>query len=487
MSLSKIGKLTSAFSSFKNNPLDLTNIATALASVGNVDSAAKYLVRMNKQNGSFLGENAMAVLLSKAYRSSGVNQEMAMGSINNALANSSKFSTSGILGSLSDLIHEIQVNQYRKSRLEKNRSDYSDSYWSDYQKEEREIAAYAKTINSKKSDLSDLMTTISDTSQDFWDEQGNLVDESTKDTADKVKKLANDYTSITGVSDIDSKMNNLFARSQFKDVKDQLLDIGKKQGSKGIESKIDEIDGLKAALDDAGISVDDFTSELMAMADPDAKNPEGIKENLKDIFGEIKDADGNSLYDFFKDKSNKDIEGYYDYFLNQGLNPQTSDYTWKKEDIENSYNDYLKSKKSIEAESKDFSSLFKNSSEDTATDLDTVTDNFQTDMSNIKSSMDSIKSGTFQNSDITDLIQQFPELATETDDLQQGLQNLAFDKASDAIGKIRDSVKDVTDPKELAAADKYVQSIMDTMDLSRFDMSNAKSTILGNLTKNLCK
>lgn len=636
MSLSKIGKLTSAFSSFKNNPLDLTNMATALASVGNVDNAAKYLVKINKQNGNFLGENAMAVLLSNAYRSSGVNQEMAMGSINNALANSSKFSIGGMLGSLSavgtgiatmfesiapviipliiaavaakagkmawdnfatntaakkqyqtsskayqeaaserdsvqseydsnkeriqelrakanrtvdeskelsnlqsqndllnsqlsvknqiadtaqkqaaldaktalekgsyrsggllnmdydsdlehasQLIKEIKEAQSEKAEIEANRSSYDDSYWSDYQKEERDIAKYDKDITNKKSDLSDLMTTISDTSQDFWDEQGNLVDKSTKDTADKVKKLANDYTSITGVSDIDSKMNNLFARSQFKDVKDQLLDIGKKQGSKGIETKIDEIDGLKFALDDAGISVDDFTSELMAMADPDAKNLEGIKENLKDIFGEIKDADGNSLYDFFKDKSNKDIEGYYDYFLNQGLNPQTSDYTWKKEDIENSYNDYLKSKETIEAESSTFSSKFKNSAEDTATDLDTITDNFQTDMSNIKSSMDSIKSGTFQNSDITDLIQQFPELATETDNLQQGLQNLAFDKASDAIGKIRDSVKDVTDPKQLAAADKYVQSIMDTMDLSGFDMSNAKSEILGNLTKNL--
>lgn len=385
----------------------------------------------------------------------------------------------------SQLIKEIKEAQSEKAEIEANRSSYDDSYWSDYQKEERDIAKYDKDITNKKSDLSDLMTTISDTSQDFWDEQGNLVDKSTKDTADKVKKLANDYTSITGVSDIDSKMNNLFARSQFKDVKDQLLDIGKKQGSKGIETKIDEIDGLKFALDDAGISVDDFTSELMAMADPDAKNLEGIKENLKDIFGEIKDADGNSLYDFFKDKSNKDIEGYYDYFLNQGLNPQTSDYTWKKEDIENSYNDYLKSKETIEAESSIFSSKFKNSAEDTATDLDTITDNFQTDMSNIKSSMDSIKSGTFQNSDITDLIQQFPELATETDNLQQGLQNLAFDKASTAIGKIRDSVKDVTDPKELTAANKYIQSIMDTMDLSGFDMSNAKSAILGNLTKNL--
>lgn len=378
----------------------------------------------------------------------------------------------------SQLINEINEAQSKKAKIETNRSSYNDSFWSDYQIEERDIAKYDKDITNKKSDLSDLMTTISDTSQDLWDEQGNLVDKSTKDTADKVKKLANDYTSITGVSDIDSKMNNLFVRSQFKDVKDQLLDIGKEQGSKGIETKIDEINGLKSALDDAGISVDDFTSELMAMADPDAKNLEGIKENLKDIFGEIKDADGNSLYKFFNDKSDEDIEGYYDYFLNQGLNPQGNDYTWKKEDIENSYNDYLKSKKSSIPKSSKFSSLFKNSAEDTATDIDTVTDNIQTDISNIKSTMSSLKKGELSSSDMLDLIQQFPELAGETDNLQQGLQNLALDKASTAIGKIRDSVKDTTDPKELAQADRYIQSIMDNLNTSEFDMSNAKDNVI---------
>lgn len=104
----------------------------------------------------------------------------------------------------SQLIKEIKEAQSEKAEIEANRSSYDDSYWSDYQKEERDIAKYDKDITNKKSDLSDLMTTISDTSQDFWDEQGNLVDKSTKDTADKVKKLANDYTSITGVSDIDS-------------------------------------------------------------------------------------------------------------------------------------------------------------------------------------------------------------------------------------------------------------------------------------------
>lgn len=126
------------------------------------------------------------------------------------------------------------------------------------------------------------------------------------------------------------------------------------------------------------------------------------------------------------------------------------------------YEDSLKKK--TPEESVTFASKFKNAAEDTATDIDTVTDNFQSDMKNIQSAMESVTNGTFQNSDMADLIQQFPELSNASGDLKDNLQDLAMDKGAEAIGKIRDSVKDVTDPKQLAQADKYVQSIMDTME-----------------------
>lgn len=626
MSLSKIGKLTSAFSSFKNNPLDLTNMATALASVGNVDNAAKYLVKINKQNGNFLGENAMAVLLSKAYRSSGINQEMAMGSINNALANSSKFSMGGMLGSLSavgtgiatmfesiapviipliiaavaakagkmawdnvltdnaaqkNLQESVQKYKTEKSdldnlqsqketnkqrvyelRAKSNRTSAEDNElnnllnedsildtqiglkkrtvtsaqkqqaldakkalekrtfqgelfgkspypvyqdtnigyaqklmsgledekqarkdvlnnkeWSSERKE-AELKAKDKTIASYETELADVMSDISSNAQDLYDEDGNLIDKkNTQDLANNINDLFKAYSMLTNSSDyVSDKIDNIFALSKFSNLKDKLIEAGKSGGTDAIKDLISQTKDLDEAMSNAGIDADDLADGIMAIADPDAKNLEGIKDNLKDIFGK--------KYSFFKDKNDEDIEGFWDYLQDNNLNPEKM--KWGKKDISDNWEDYLNSKKSTEiVDDTTFSSLFKNSAEDTATDLDTITDNFQTDMSNIKSSMDSIKSGTFQNSDITDLIQQFPELATETDNLQQGLQNLAFDKASDAIGKIRDSAKDVTDPKQLAAADKYIQSIMDTMDLSGFDMSNAKSTILGNLTKNL--
>lgn len=346
--------------------------------------------------------------------------------------------------------------------------------WSSERKE-AELKAKDKTIASYETELADVMSDISSNAQDLYDEDGNLIDKkNTQDLANNINDLFKAYSMLTNSSDyVSDKMDNIFALSKFSNLKDKLIEAGKSGGTDAIKDLISQTKDLDEAMSNAGIDADDLADRIMAIADPDAKNLEGIKDNLKDIFGK--------KYSFFKDKNDEDIEGFWDYLQDNNLNPEKM--KWGKKDISDNWEDYLNSKKSTEiVDDTTFASRFKNSAEDTATDLDTITDNFQTDMSNIKSSMDSIKSGTFQNSDVTDLIQQFPELATETDNLQQGLQNLAFDKASDAIGKIRDSVKDVTDPKQLAAADKYIQSIMDTMDLSGFDLD--KKTVKNLLTNN---
>lgn len=346
--------------------------------------------------------------------------------------------------------------------------------WSSERKE-AELKAKDKTIASYETELADVMSDISSNAQDLYDEDGNLIDKkNTQDLANNINDLFKAYSMLTNSSDyVSDKMDNIFALSKFSNLKDKLIEAGKSGGTDAIKDLISQTKDLDEAMSNAGIDADDLADGIMAITDPDAKNLEGIKDNLKDIFGK--------KYSFFKDKNDEDIEGFWDYLQDNNLNPEKM--KWGKKDISDNWEDYLNSKKSTEiVDDTTFASRFKNSAEDTATDLDTITDNFQTDMSNIKSSMDSIKSGTFQNSDVTDLIQQFPELATETDNLQQGLQNLAFDKASDAIGKIRDSVKDVTDPKQLAAADKYIQSIMDTMDLSGFDLD--KKTVKNLLTNN---
>lgn len=379
----------------------------------------------------------------------------------------------------------IDYIQYQQDRYDTAYSNIKERHNGDMtQITEDENATLEKqqtNIDKYKADLSEKITGISESAQSLVGEDGKALDTKYQGTLDQIDSLISNYTNLIGDSSgIENKLNNLFALADYADLKQELEKVGKNRGSQGIKDllKDTKYSDLLSAINEKKITEDDLSDYIMAIAAPEKKNIEGIKQNLKDEF-----SYNNKLYKFFKDKTDKDIEGFWNYYQQEGLDAENND--WKTKDVKNNWKNYLKSKEEIDPESALFSSKFKNSAEDTATDLDTITDNFQTNMSNIKSSMDSIKSGTFQNSDITDLIQQFPELATETDNLQQGLQNLAFDKASDAIGKIRDSVKDVTDPKQLAAADKYIQSIMDTMDLSGFDMSNAKSAILGNLTKNL--
>lgn len=394
----------------------------------------------------------------------------------NKVTDSQKLIYQDDLDQASDMIKQLDSLKSERDEIINNRSKQSDSYFSAYQKEERKLKWLNEDISQLESDLSDNMSDISKNSESFWDDQGNLVDTTTKKTADRAASIIDYYNKVTGASDTTTdKLNNIFALDKFKDVENQLTSIGASGEKEDILNKISEIDGLQEALDKAGISAETLADNIMSVANPDKKNINGIKANLKDEFS-YKDG----LYNFFKDKSDKELENFWDYYTSQNLNAQK--YDWNLDTVKSNFDQAQVTAEKTDPISTIFSSLFKNSAEDTATDLDTITDNFQTDMSNIKSAMDSIKSGTFQNSDITDLIQQFPELATETDNLQQGLQKLTFDKASTAIGKIRDSVKDVTDPKQLAAADKYVQSIMDTMDLSGFDLD--KKTVKNLLTNN---
>lgn len=369
-----------------------------------------------------------------------------------------------------------QLKSEYKDRVQKIADEGREPSWI----EQKGLDSTKKKIDSLESDVTDKVTEISDTAKSMKNDDGSLIDEKFKDTvasADAVvQKYLNSTDSTTATSD---KMNNIFALSQFSDLKDKLIDAGKSGGTDAIQKMIDDTDGLEDAMSNAGLTADDLKDSIMSIADPDKKNLEGIKENLEDIFGK----DGLGQSDFFKGKTDKELENFWDYLQDNNYNPKQM--KWDKKTTKENFEAAQEAKKKTPEESATFSSKFKNAAEDTATDIDTVTDNFQSDMKNIQSAMESVTNGTFQNSDMADLIQQFPELSNASGDLKDNLQNLAMNKGAEAIGKIRDSVKDITDPKQLAQADKYVHSIMDTMDMSDFDFSEkaVRARAFGALTK----
>lgn len=370
-----------------------------------------------------------------------------------------------------------QLKSEYKDRVQKIADEGREPSWI----EQKGLDSTKKKIDSLESDVADKVTEISDTAKSMKNDDGSLIDKKFKDTvasADAVvQKYLNSTDSTTATSD---KMNNIFALSQFSDLKDKLIAAGKSGGTDAIQKMIDDTDGLKDAMSNAGLTANDLKDSIMSIADPDAKNLEGIKENLEDIFGK----DGLGQSDFFKGKTDEELENFWDYLQDNNYNPKQM--KWDKKTTKENFEAAQEAKKKTPEESVTFASKFKNAAEDTAIDIDTVTDNFQSDMKNIQSAMESVTNGTFQNSDMADLIQQFPELSNASGDLKDNLQNLAMNKGAEAIGKIRDSVKDVTDPKQLARADKYVQSIMDTMDMSDFDIdeSKAKELSKNNIKKN---
>lgn len=374
-----------------------------------------------------------------------------------------------------DMIEKLNRQKAEREELISNESNYSP------EKFKKKLASIEDDISTTEGQLTDSVADISDKAQDLWDDNGNLIDESARNTAKRVQQLTDNYKKAVGsTSTTSDKMNNIFALSQFSDLKDKLIAAGKSGGTDAIQKMIDDTDGLKDAMSNAGLTADDLKDSIMSIADPDAKNLEGIKENLEDIFGK----DGLGQSDFFKDKTDEELENFWDYLQDNNYNPKQM--KWNEETTKKNFEAAQEAKKKTPEESVTFASKFKNAAEDTATDIDTVTDNFQSDMKNIQSAMESVTNGTFQNSDMADLIQQFPELSNASGDLKDNLQNLAMNKGAEAIGKIRDSVKDVTDPKQLAQADKYVQSIMDTMDMSDFDIdeSKAKELSKNNIKKN---
>lgn len=338
-----------------------------------------------------------------------------------------------------DMVEKLNRQKAEREELISNEGSYSP------EKFKKKLASIEKKISATESDLTDSVSDISDKAQDLWDDNGNLIDESAKDTAKRVQQLTDNYKKAVGsTSTTSDKMNNIFALSQFSDLKDKLIAAGKSGGTDAIQKMIDDTDGLEDAMSNAGLTADDLKDSIMSIADPDKKNLEGIKENLEDIFGK----DGLGQSDFFKGKTDEELENFWDYLQDNNYNPKQMN--WNEKTTKENFEAAQEAKKKTPEESVTFASKFKNSIEDTATDIDTVTDNFQSDMKNIQSAMESVTNGTFQNSDMADLIQQFPELSNASGDLKDNLQNLAMNKGAEAIGKIRDSVKDVTNPKQLA-------------------------------------
>lgn len=120
------------------------------------------------------------------------------------------------------------------------------------------------------------------------------------------------------------------------------------------------------------------------------------------------------------------------------------------------------------------SSLLSDTSED---GLSKKVDTFQSDISTIEETLQSLKTGNFKESDITDLMQQFPQLIDTTDDLQTALNKIKLDKAKALFKNIDDGLENATD-KELQNAKSFKQNLLKSVDFTDMEVSDIQEALI---------
>lgn len=113
---------------------------------------------------------------------------------------------------------------------------------------------------------------------------------------------------------------------------------------------------------------------------------------------------------------------------------------------------------------------------DSDNEISSSIDSLQSDISSLSDTLTKLKTGEFKDSDLTDIIQQFPQLASGTDDLQKSISNLKVSKVTDSIKKIDDAMVGAS-KEEMEYAKALKGSILKEADLSDIDAATAKQEI----------
>lgn len=129
------------------------------------------------------------------------------------------------------------------------------------------------------------------------------------------------------------------------------------------------------------------------------------------------------------------------------------------------------------ASRKTFASLFSDTGEGSLND---IVDTFQSDIAalgDLKNQLESEKT-----LDFTDIGQEIPELAGQTEDLENAINNIKFDKLSALGAQWKSVITDIQDENERILANNYFQELVDSVDLSGIDNTRLKEQLLSVFT-----
>lgn len=247
-----------------------------------------------------------------------------------------------------------------------------------------------------------------------------------------------------------------------------LADVSEDQQKKILD--LGSLDKSKLTLSEYTTEVRDVIAEIFG-DDTDIQNQFmqifGLVDNYENLSkkqNQIKQAFGdNASWKWINSLSIEDLNAATD-VLNNGFDVSES-----IENFISAINDYKSKKEDSTKSDTTLASILGDSDNEVSSSIDSL----QSDISSLSDTLTKLKTGEFKDSDLTDLIQQFPQLADQTDNLQEAISNLQADKLKSTLKKIDDSMDGASD-EELANAQKLKDSLVKSVDLS--DISSDKIT-----------
>ena len=304
----------------------------------------------------------------------------------------------------------------------------------------------------------------------------NQIKEFYSESAQKIKEYVNTDLDFL---DLDTSIQDAINNYLVNDMDLSKMDINEDYGN--IDNFYDQFfkktfgvlqkeDAQKAfdnilSLDKSSLSFDNYKNSILESI-KDITPDEKLQNTIMDVTGlssTLEEAENNveRLEKVFPDASGyieslsvQDLEEYSNY-IDQGIDATKG---W-----ENFVKAVENARKSLSdsADGPTLASVLGDSDNEVSSSIDSL----QSDISSLSDTLTKLKTGEFKDSDLTDLIQQFPQLAEGTDDLQKSIVSLQADKLKSTIKKIDEAMSGAS-ADEKTKAKTLKESLIKSADLS---------------------
>ena len=344
--------------------------------------------------------------------------------------------------------------------------------------DKEEATRYAEIIDDAKDSVWGQVEVLNDYKQKLESLPTDTLTTSQKDALNTIKdSIDYVYQTLDPNKWKSMKFDDIFSQNQFSDAKESLVNMAKATDNVGVS--VDQVKnkypGLVSAVEKAGFTVQDLVDNINSEAG--ILDIEKIKNDLKDAFipkldgysSMVTDKFKNDWDTFTKDFTNSDFEILYTIKQSNDTNG------WSIDDWKTQYDLMKADAKNTESEPITFASIIGNTEDGS---ISKSIDTFQESTSTINTALQTLQEGgKLSASDISDLIQQFPQLASETDNLGSALAGLNADNLSSILSSIDTQMDKVTSDSDKKAFQNLKDQLIDSVDLSGIDRSKVSKSL----------